>query len=84
MDINSESRDRPERFTENHARWESLSAAIVRYAIDDYKHYGSRKRVAIERFIRSAYFQTISSIDPEWLIKNLREKYWPSMIGIEQ
>ena len=77
MDLNNPDRERPERFTETHAPWELLSAAIVKYACEDYKTALGRERQKIEQFIRSSYFRNISNIDPDWLIKNLRETFRP-------
>ena len=73
MDWESENRERPEQFCPHHEVWESLSCAIVRTACDDYKHYLGSGRQSIERFIQSEYFKRISNIDPDWLIKHLRE-----------
>ena len=75
MDLNNPDRERPEKFTEEHALWELLSAAIVKSAVEDYKRFTGRGRQQIERFFRSSYFRTITNIDPDWLIKNLREMY---------
>ena len=58
--------------------WYALSAAIVQKACEDYMKailYNSpRKRMEIEKFFRSKYFQCISNIDPEWLIGKLNDK----------
>lgn len=75
MDLNSPDRERPEKFYEGNAPWELLSAAIVRVAVEDYKNFTGRGRVQIEQFFRSSYFRMITNIDPDWLIKNLREMY---------
>ena len=75
MDLNNPDRERPEQFTENQACWELLSVAIVRSACDDYKNFTGKGRQKIEKFFRSEYFRTISNIDPEWLIRNLRETF---------
>ena len=75
MDLKNPDRERPEKFFEGNAPWELLSAAIVRVACDDYKNYTGKGRQVIERFFRSSYFRNISNIDPDWLIKNLREMY---------
>lgn len=75
MKFNTEDRERPEKFTEDPKPWELFAAAIIEYACKDYKGYTGKGRVPIERFIRSEFFHNISNIDPEWLIKNLREMY---------
>ncbi len=75
MDLNSPDRERPAEFYEGNAPWEMLVAAIVKAACDDYKHFSGKGRQGIEKFFRSEYFRTISNIDPDWLIKNLREMY---------
>ena len=75
MTWDSPDRERPEQFCESSAPWEMLVAAIVKCACDDYKVYSGKGRQTIERFFRSEYFRTISNIDPDWLIKNLREMY---------
>ena len=77
MDLNNEDRERPSRFAESHVPWELFSAAIIRTACDDYKHSLGRGRQQIEKFIRSSYFRNISNIDPDWLIKKLRETFRP-------
>lgn len=75
MDLKNPDRERPKKFTDNHASWELLAAAIIRSACEDYKTFSGKGRQTIERFFRSVYFSNISKIDPEWLIKNLREMY---------
>ena len=75
MDIKSQSRERPAEFTENRACWEMFAAAIIKTACDDYKWFTGKGRQDIERFFRSEYFSTISNIDPNYLLKNLREMY---------
>ena len=57
----------------------ALAAAVIEQACDDYRvayivnDEKSIKR--LEKFFRSKYFNTISNIDPNMLIRNLREKY---------
>ena len=55
--------------------YEMLASAIIERACCDYLNGTSGQRLAIERFIRTKYFNTISLIDPEDLIKKLRDKY---------
>ena len=81
MDLNSPDRERPAEFCEETAPWEMLVAAIVKAACDDYKNFTWKGRQGIEKFFRSEYFRTISNIDPDWLIRNLRERY-PVKTGI--
>ena len=75
MDLKNPDRERPEQFTDNQSCWELFAAAIIRSACDDYKNFTERGRQEIEKFFRSQYFRSISNIDPDWLIKNLRETY---------
>lgn len=77
VDFRSSSRERPERFCPHHEVWEALSAAIIKTACDDYKSYMGSGRQSIERFIKSEYFRRISNIDPDYLIRNLRETFRP-------
>ena len=79
MDLNLEDRERPEKFTEETEPWYAFSTAIIKAACDDYKVYGGNGRQSIERFFRSEYFSRISNIDPEWLIRNLRETFRPKI-----
>lgn len=72
-----ESRERPEQFTNNPVPWQMLSAAIIKKACEDYQYFSGQGRVRIEKFIRSEYFHRISDLDPDWLIKNLRECFPP-------
>lgn len=79
MDLKNPDRERPAKFTDNPASWELLAAAIIRMACEDYKFFGGKSRQQIEKFIRSGYFGRISNIDPDWLIRNLRECYRPDV-----
>lgn len=66
--------------------WEELANAIILQAISDYKTpYGSHgiihdddlketARDEIERFIRSEWFGILTTLDPEYLIRLLREE----------
>lgn len=80
VDWDPYARQRPSHMTNNRACWEKLSAAIVGKAIEDYKFGGVKRRQEIERFIRSEYFNEISNINPEWLIKNMRDYLIPKSI----
>ena len=61
--------------------WYDLAAAVVEQACDDYRIawiVDDDKQIRVlEKFFRSKYFNVISNIDPNWLIRNLREKYTP-------
>lgn len=55
--------------------YEKLANAIVLQAVKDYRCRGSSdERESLERFFRSHWFSVLTSIDPEFLIKNLREE----------
>ena len=55
--------------------YEKLANAIVLQAVKDYRRRGSSdERESLERFFRSHWFSVLTSIDPEFLIKNLREE----------
>ena len=71
---------RPDRIVSDDGNgWEMLAAAIIRQAIDDYRiAILVRDDITIRRinkFFRSKYFSNISTLDPEWLIKELTKKY---------
>ena len=73
VDFDPDDRQRPKDFTEVNAAWELLAAAIIKAALEDYKYGTIKRRNEIERFIKSEYFDSISNIDPKWLIKTLHE-----------
>lgn len=77
MDFTSADRERPEKFSEQHEPWEALACAIIKMACEDYITALGSGRQSIERFIMSDRFRQISDIDPEWLVKNLRETFRP-------
>lgn len=67
--------------------YQSLANAIVISACKDYKKAYKRylrrlhltdepdsDLVALERFFRSAWYQTLTSIDGEWLMERLRQE----------
>lgn len=66
--------------------WEELANAIILQAVTDYKtpydHDGlihddeliDLARDEIERFIRSDWFGVLTTLDPEYLIRLLREE----------
>ena len=73
VDWDPYARQRPKHMTNNRNSWEKLSAAIVGKAIEDYKFGDGKTRQEVERFVRSEYFKEISNINPEWLIKNMKD-----------
>ncbi len=55
--------------------YENLANAIVLQAVKDYRlHDDEQELVSIERFFRSGWFNTLTSIDPEMLIAKLRKE----------
>ena len=55
--------------------YENLANAIVLQAVKDYRLHDDEKELAsIERFFRSGWFSTLTSINPEMLISKLRKE----------
>lgn len=55
--------------------YEELANAIVLQAVKDYRlHDDERELASIERFFRSGWFSTLTSINPEMLIAKLRKE----------
>ena len=55
--------------------YENLANAIILQAVKDYRlHDDEKELVSIERFFRSGWFNTLTSIDPEMLIAKLRKE----------
>ncbi|MFA6729866.1 MAG: hypothetical protein WCR95_02585 [Eubacteriales bacterium] len=55
--------------------YEELANAIVLQAVKDYRlHEDKRELANIERFFCSAWFSTLTSINPEMLIYKLRKE----------
>lgn len=55
--------------------YEELANAIVLQAVKDYRlHDDERELASLERFFRSGWFSTLTSIDPEMLISKLRKE----------
>lgn len=55
--------------------YENMANAIVLQAVKDYRlHDDEKELVSIERFFRSGWFNTLTSIDPEMLIAKLRKE----------
>lgn len=55
--------------------YENLANAIVLQAVKDYRlHDDEQELASIERFFRSGWFNTLTSIDSEMLIAKLRKE----------
>lgn len=55
--------------------YEKLANAIIMQAVKDYRSTSSPSEInSIERFFRSDLFSALTSVDPEFLIKRLREE----------
>ena len=55
--------------------YEELVNAIVLQAVKDYRlHDDEQELASIERFFRSGWFNTLTSINPEMLISKLRKE----------
>lgn len=55
--------------------YEELANAIVLQAVKDYRlHDDERELASLERFFRSGWFGTLTSINPEMLISKLRKE----------
>ena len=55
--------------------YENLANAIVLQAVKDYRLNDDERELAnIERFFRSGWFSTLTSINPEMLISKLRKE----------
>ena len=67
-------RERPAEFTDYEEAWYALSAAILKQTVDDWRKT-NRLRPEITRFIKSDYFMKITNIDPEYMLKMLKETY---------
>lgn len=55
--------------------YEELANAIVLQAVKDYRlHDDEQELASIERFFRSGWFGTLTSINPKMLISKLRKE----------
>ena len=55
--------------------YEKLANAIIMQAVKDYRNTNNLSDIAsIESFFRSDWFSVLTSVDPEFLIKRLREE----------
>lgn len=55
-------------------RYEALANAIVLQAVKDWRNGKAGNRAEVEAFFRSRLFGTLTRINPEVLIKRLREE----------
>ena len=79
-DVFKDPSQRPERICSDcGVGWELLAAAVIEMACYDYRkaiiNNDRRRQKEIEHFLRSIYFNTISTINPKKLINGMREKY---------
>lgn len=75
MNLDNPNRERPLKFTMEEQCWQAFSAEVVKCAINDYRQSTWQGRLVIEKFFFSEFFHCISTIDPKWLVKNLKEMY---------
>ena len=55
--------------------YQALANAIIEQAVKDYRLTNNEREIQeIERFFRSKWFGTLSKIDPEYLIRQLRKE----------
>ena len=54
--------------------YEELANAIVLQAVKDWRSGDERDKAEVERFFRSAWFGSLTKLDPEVLIINLRKE----------
>lgn len=55
--------------------YENLANAIILKAVKDYRRASSKRTMEeIERFFRSGWFQVLTKIDGEMLIRELRKE----------
>lgn len=56
--------------------FQMLAHAIIVEAAKDYRRYRSDswRQHEVERFFRSQWFSVLSALDPEWLLKWLKEE----------
>ena len=71
--------------TNSASRWENLANAIIERAAVDYQQalkalkkrptdiYAQREIIECRRFFRSDYFRSLTSIDGEWLMKQIEK-----------
>jgi len=53
---------------------EELANAIVLQAVKDWRSGDERDKAEVERFFRSGWFGSLTKLDPEVLITNLRKE----------
>lgn len=54
--------------------YEELANAIVLQAVKDWRSGDEREKTEVERFFRSAWFGSLTKLDPEVLVINLRKE----------
>ena len=55
--------------------YQALANAIIEQAVKDYRRTNNERELQeIERFFHSNWFGTLSKIDPEYLIRQLRKE----------
>ena len=54
--------------------YEELANAIVLQAVKDRRSGDEREKAEVERFFRSAWFGSLTKLDPEVLVVNLRKE----------
>ena len=53
---------------------EELANAIILQSVKDWRSGGEQEKAEVERFFRSAWFGSLTKLDPEALIINLRKE----------
>ena len=61
------------------AVWERLANAIIEDAVEEYRIVRDKpdcagKKRALERFFRSKWFDSLTTLDGRWLLKKLKEE----------
>ena len=54
--------------------YEELANAVVLQAVKDWRSGDERDKAEVERFFRSGWFGSLTKLDPEVLIINLRKE----------
>ena len=54
--------------------YEELANAIVLQAVKDWRSGDEQDKAEVERFFRSAWFGSLTKLDPEVLVINLRKE----------
>lgn len=69
--------------------YQLLARAIVKQAVVDYKDaennaYGRRTRKEVVEFIKSPYFNLLTDIDPEYLLKTINHNESKPMYNVRE